>query len=200
MFHSKVKPCHAIFIVWTWKKDIFSYFIMLTSAFNRIWRQVLGPFWIMCLILLFFLVHYHWQNWILRNPMKDAKHLSCFKNLELNREKEDRNRKLETWRACKRNTHQRNITVFCCCCGRREELHAASAGIVHCRAYICTPSQESFVSSYDVLAYFWNKLAHHHLSLNSPFTLWFFSACPWWVSNAFMMSCSSWHWPSQCLC
>lgn len=29
-------------------------------------------------------------------PMKDAKHLNCFKNLELNREKEDRNKKLGT--------------------------------------------------------------------------------------------------------
>lgn len=50
------------------------------------------------------------------------------------------------------------------------------------------PPQEGIVGSYDVLACIWNRLAQHHLSLSSPFTVWFISACPWWISNAFMLS------------
>lgn len=120
--------------------------------------------------------------------MKDAKHLHCFKNLELNREKAAEVRNWEPEEPCRRNTHQRNITAFCCCCGPREEMRAARQGLCPAGQTPAPPSQEGFVSSYEVLAYFWNKWAQHHLSSSSPFTLWFISACPRWVSNAFMLS------------
>lgn len=69
-----------------------------------------------------------------------------------------------------------------CCQGRGVPCAPGS------RACTWAPRQEGFVGSCDVLAYFWNRLSHHHFSLNSPLTLWFISTCPRWVPNAFTPS------------
>lgn len=86
--------------------------LYLVIFFNRIW----GKFWDLselCVLSLFFSVHFHWAELDPEKFMKDAKHLLGFKNLELNREKEDRNKRSNS----PAKKHQRNVTIFCCCCG-----------------------------------------------------------------------------------
>lgn len=149
-----------------------------------------GKYWDLselCVLSLFFLVRYHWQNWILKNSWKMLSTYTALRIWNWIVKKQTEVRNWEPEEPCRRNTHQRNITAFCCCCGPREEMRAARQGLCPAGQTPAPPSQESFVSSYDVLAYFWNKRAQHHLS-SSSFTLWFISACPRWVSNAFMLS------------
>lgn len=101
--------------------------------------------------------------------MKDAEYLYYFKNLELNHEKKNRNRKLETVIALQINT--KGSSHFCSVLINRVE--AASGGVcpMHLAAgqqpYLLLP-QKGFIISHTALVCFWNRMVQYHLSSSPP--------------------------------
>ena len=150
-------------------------------------------------------MHYHWAELDPEKSMKDARHLYYFKDLDLNPEKEDGNKKLGTYKNTHKKTHQRSVTIFCCCCGLTEEMGAARMGKVphaqgskeHTQG---SPQEGRIGSSDSQLASFgtgWPNITCHRvllspcgvfLSVHDGSQMW--SHCP----------CFSQHWLGQGSC
>ena len=165
------------------KKIILSYFIMLSNIFKLDLKANIGTL-LSYFLFLFFLVHYYWVKLDSEKFMKDAKHLYCFKNLELNHEKEDRNKKSGTWRALQKNTKGTLPFSVTAVVWERKWVLPVQGMLPVLMAAGHTPvphPQEGFVGPYNVFAYFWNRLAQYHLSSSSPFTLWFIYMYPLWM-------------------